>query len=639
MGIRAQRFLCGAVALFAASAPGFAATVGGANITTYHYDNLRTGWNQAETALTAAAVGSASFGLQAQVAVDEQVDAQPLFVSNQTIAGQGAHDVVYVATENNSIYAIDANSGAILLRQNYGPPVPVGALPGGCNNNSNNMGINSTPVIDLAAGLLYAITYTYENSVPVFRVHAVSLSTLQDTVVPAPAIGGKGYLKNGRTLPFVAANNRQRAGLIETAGNIYAGFASWCDINANVSHGWVLGWNTGTLTPVAASELVNQLARTQDNFFLSSVWMSGFGIASDDNGSLYFVTGNTDYNARSYNSTYNLAESVVKLSTDLTTVQGFFTPTGTSGWRFLDSVDGDFGSAGVLLLPDQGGTYPHLAVAAGKTGPMYLLNRDNLGGEVGPHRTLGTYNNNGCWCGPSYYVGADGTPRVVESTGGNLDIWKVVTSPKTGLVYDTGSGISTGQDPGFFTTISSNGTQAGSHVIWAVGRPTNGSTWAVTLNAFDPANGAALLYQSPSTAAGTWPFGGSANANLVPVVANGHVFVGSYQNLSIFGLSPPGAHPKVALREPPHPAMPVFAGAPHQIYGVVTAVAGDTITLRPRTGVPMVVNVGPARAASAYAPAAVGQASLVRGDYKDGGFVARYVLHAKPQAALWGADR
>jgi hypothetical protein len=618
--------------------PMAAATPGGANITTYHYDNLRTGWNQAETTLTAANVGSSSFGLQYQVPLDEQVDAQPLFVSNQAISGQGNHDVVYVATENNTIYAIDANSGSVLLSQHYGTPVPISALPGGCNNNSNNMGINSTPVIDLAAGLIYAMTYTYENNTPTFRIHAISLSTLQDTVSPV-AIGGTGYLKNGKPLPFVSANNRQRAALLETGGKIYAGFASWCDINSNVARGWVLGWNTGTLTPVPGAELINQLNSSQDKFYLSSVWMSGYGIASDASGSLYFVTGNSDYNGKSYNSTYNLAESVVKLSPDLSTVQSFYTPTGANGWRVLDPEDADFGAAGVLLLPDQAGAYPHLAVAAGKAGPMYLLNRDSLGGLGGPHKTLGTYNNNGCWCGQSYYVGADGTGRVVESTGGSLDIWKVQTAPKTALVYDTGNGVSTGQDPGFFTTISSNGTQAGSHVIWAIGRPTNGNTWAVTLNAFDPSNNAAQLYQSPSTAAGTWPFGGNANANLVPVVANGHVFVASYGNLSIFGLSAPGQHPLTALRAPPQPTRVVFTGAPHDLYGIVTSIKGATITVQSRNGASILVDVTPAQSAGAYAAPKIGHAALIRGDYKNGTLVAKFVLHAKPQAALWGPDR
>ncbi len=641
MDIRCNRKLCGVAGLLVAWLQAGAADASGVNVVTYHYDTLRTGWNQNETTLTAANVGSGSFGLLEQVALDQQVDAQPLFVSGQTIQGvNGTYDVVYVATENNTIYAIDANSGNILLSQNFGTAVPESALPGGCNNNSDVVGINSTPVIDPAAGLLYAITYTYENNVPTFRVHAVSLATLQDTM-PPPVIGGAGYLKNGRKLPFLGANNRQRSGLLAANGNIYAGFASWCDINADVSHGWVLGWNAGTLAPLAASELVNRLPHTRDNFFLSSVWMSGYGIAADAGGSLYFATGNTDYNGKSYNSVYNLAESVLKLSGDLTTVQSFFTPTGANGWRHLDAEDGDFGSGGVLLLPDQAGAYPHLAVAIGKAGPMYLLNRDNLGGLGDPHVTMGIYGSRSCWCGSSYYVGADGAGRVVESTGSNLDIWKIVTSPKTRLLYDVGAGLSSGQDPGFFTSISSNGTTAGSHVVWAVPRPTGGyasTDWGLKLQAFDPAQGAAVLYRSPGSAAGTWPYGGNANANVVPVVANGHVFVASYENLSIFGLGGQGAAKRLG-RAPAHVVLPAYAGTPHDLYGIVSAIDGTVITLRPRNGAPVRVDVAAARAAGDYAPAAIGRAALVRGDYKAGMFVAKYVLHAKQQASLWGPDR
>jgi hypothetical protein len=628
---RFARALRVAAAALAVSMPALAT-----NVVTYHYDNLRTGWNQSETTLTTATVGSGAFGLQHQVALDEQVDAQPLFVAGQTITGHGLHDVIYVATENNTIFAIDANSGTVLLRQNYGSPVPVSALPGQCSNNSNNMGINSTPVIDTASGTLYAITYTYENNVPTFRVHAIDLATLLDKV-PAVAIGGSAKLKNAKPLAFVSANNRQRAALIETGGNIYAGFASWCDINANVSRGWVLGWNTGTLAPLPVSVLLNQLPHTADNFFLTSVWMSGYGIASDGSGSLFFITGNADYNGRTYSQTYNLAESVVQLSTDLTTVQSFFTPNGgPNGWRSLDEADNDFGGAGVLLLPDQAGTYPHLAIAAGKSGPMYLLNRDSLGGLGGRKATLGAYNNNGCWCGQTYYVGADGVGRVVESTGQSLDIWKLQTAPKTKLVYDTGTYVGGGQDPGFFTSISSNGQQAGSQVIWAVSWPTDTNPANVTLRAFDPANGAATLF---SGTAGTWPFAGSANANIVPVVANGHVFVASYANLSIFGLSGAGAAHLLAFRAPPRPEMPLPAGMAHELYGIVVAADPGALTLRTRAGALVRVDIAAALAAHGAAPEAVGQAALIRGDYKNGVLEARYVLHAKPSPSLWGPDR
>jgi len=451
-------------------------------------------------------------------------------------------------------------------------------------------------------------------------------------------VSAENTYKNGKPVSFSAPNQRQRPALLETNGNIYAGFGSFCDINANLSRGWVLGWQAGTLAPLAANKLNNQLARTADDFFLSSVWMSGYGIASDDVNGIFFVTGNGDYNGRSYNSTYNIAESVVNMSFDLTTVQSFFTPTGANGWSNFDKSDADFGSAGVLLLPDQGGSYPHLAVAAGKAGPMYLLNRDNLGGlGKGSKVTLGAYTNYGCWCGQSYYVGADGTSRVVESTGQNVLVWQVQTGAKTKLVQESNStNTGSGDDPGFFTTVSSNGTQSGTAVIWALARADGGDPNTIEyLWAFDPANGAASLF---TAAAGSWPFAGNSNANLVPVVANGHVFVASYGNLSIFGLSPTGAkHP--AFVAPPRPAAMVFKDAPHELYGTVTKIDGTTLSLRARDGRVVKVDVAGAASAAHMAPPAEGHASLVRGSYNhDGTLVAKYLLHAKASPATWPAD-
>jgi hypothetical protein len=333
---------------------------------------------------------------------------------------------------------------------------------------------------------------------------------------------------------------------------------------------------------------------------------------------------------------------VVKLSSDLTTVQSFFTPRGGSdGWSDFDKYDEDFGSAGALLLPDQPGAYTHLAVAAGKAGPLYLLNRDNLGGLGKPSITLGTYTNDGCWCGQSYYTGSDGVGRVVASTGYNIRVYQVQTSPssKPALALESISqGFNDDQDPGFFTSVSSNGTQAGSAVIWAVTRPSGGNadSLGVYLQAVDPANGSQLLF---SGEAGTWPFAGSANANLVPVAANGHVFVASYGNLSIFGLPSPHQH-KIAFHAPPAPAPLLYPGVSHELRGTVTAIDGTSLTLRLRTGSMLHVDIASAKAAGNMAPPSIGHASLIRGDYDAHGvLVAKYVLHQKDNQALWPADR
>jgi len=629
-----------------------AATPGGTNVPTYHYDSLRTGWDQTETVLTPTNVGSAKFGPVGQVALDEQVDAQPLFVSNVEIAGT-AHDVVYVATENNTIYAIDGQNGVVLGSHNYGTPVPMTALPQQCSNNSDNVGINSTPVIDLATQTLYAITYTYVSKKPVFSIHAIDITTLQDRVPPVVITGGGSLSPSGRAIAFNAANNRQRAGLVEMGGNIYAGFASWCDLNSNVSRGWVLGWNAATLAPVGTGKLENQLTHTPGAFFQTSVWMSGYGIASDGT-SLYYSTGNSDPAGKSYNATTNLDESVIKLSGDLSTVQDYFTPwSGEFGWSLLDQTDMELSGAGVLLLPDQPGAYPHLAVIAGKAGvpatatqpavegPMYLLNRDHLGGLGNAKVTLGVYPAYGCWCGQSYYKGYDGFGRVVESTGVNVNVWKLFTNPTPRLVLEsTSPALNDGQSPGFFTTVSSNGTKHDTAVIWAVERPYDINTLYVSLKAFDPQNGSKLIY---SAVAGFWPFAPTANANIVPVVANGKVFVASYKTLIAFGLtsssSSADARPLALQFAAKPPPAPLPAGTSHELHGVVTAIKDNTLTLRLRDGRQVSVDMAAARAAFAVAPVSVGHASDVRGNYRGDLFVATSILHQKEHSSLWADDR
>jgi hypothetical protein len=600
------------------------------NVTTYHYDNLRTGWDQTETILTPANVASSAFGLLRQVTLDEQVDAQPLFLAANAAAGD-THNIVYVATENNSIYGIDSDTGRVLLHRNLGTPVPMSALPGGCSNNSNHIGINSTPVIDLKSQTLYLISDTYENSTSVFRIHALDLKTLADKV-PSVVISATAKLADGSTYAFSAGNERQRPGLIETSGAIYAGFGSFCDVNANRSRGWVLGWQAGSLAPLAANQLINEVPTSQSSFFLSSIWMSGYGIASDDEGSLFFVTGNSD--ASTYNTQTNLAESVVRLSADLTTTQSFFTP---GNHARLDDIDDDFGAGGVLLLPDQTGGYPHLAVAAGKGDSMYLLNRDNLGGLAAHFPALRTFPNGGCWCGQSYFTGSDGVGRIVASTGQHVAVWKLVTQPSPNLLQESsGPTLASGQDPGFFTTISSNFTTANTAVIWALPHPQNSdSQHTIMLVAFDPANGSKQIAAAP---AGTWPFAGNANANLVPVVGDGHVFVASYKQLSIFGLAAPAVHRAFAAA--PAPVMVAYTGTRHQLTGTVISLTADTLTLRSRTGTLILANLAAARATSDVTELAPGHAALVRGDYDvTGTFLAQFVMHAKDAPQLWAADR
>jgi hypothetical protein len=503
-------------------------------VTTYHYDNNRTGWNRNESVLTPANVASTSFGLLQTVALDDQVDAQPLVVPGVVITAgnfKGTHDVVYVATEGNTVYAIDTHTRTVLLSPNFGAPV---SYPLGCGNNGPNVGINSTPVIDLESNTLYVIIYTQDQSGPAYRLHALDLGNLTDKVTPR-LVTASHPLTNGTTFNFQAKYQRQRPGLLLANGSIYAGFGSFCDFAANLSRGWLLGWTAGSMTPFPSNQIFDQQATSPDNFFLSSIWMSGYGLAADDAGNILFVTGNSDYSGTTYDGITNIQESVVKVSPTLTTVVDLFTPNNQAG---LDQSDADFGSGGVLVLPDQPGATPHLAVAVGKVGTMYFMNEDNLGGySPSTNHVLGSYAVGGCWCGQSYFVDpTDGLGRVVSSGGKAVTVWKVQTSPTVALKrvgVSPGLGI-TVQDPGFFTTISSNGTA--NPIIWALSRPTNTTKAPINLLAFNPDTGKVGMKQLFKKAAGAWPNLGG-NANLVPVVANGLVFVASNQQLQVFGLT------------------------------------------------------------------------------------------------------
>ena len=504
-------------------------------VTTYHYDNYRTGWNQKETVLTPTNVASSSFGLLQTVPLDDQVDAQPLVVPGvQITAGknQGTHDVVYIATEGNTVYAIDIHSRTVLLSANFGTPV---AYPLGCTNNGPNVGITSTPVIDLSSNTLYVMIYTQDAGGPAYRLHALDLGSLTDKVKPQ-VVSASHTLTDGTTFTFNATYQRQRPALLLANNSIYAGFGSFCDYSADVSRGWLLGWTAGSLKPFPSNQLIDQ-QDSRGGFYLSSIWMAGYGLAVDDKGDILFVTGNSDYST--YDGVTNIQESVVKVSPTLTTVLDLFTP---SNQPTLDQGDTDFGSGGVLVLPDQPGSIPHLAVAAGKFGTMFLMNEDDLGGySPTKNHVLGSYSVGACWCGQSYYVDpSDGTARVVSSGGRQVKVWKVQTSPKVALQKLTVSPtVAGGQDPGFFTAISSNGN---SHpIIWALARPPNSGKALIHLFAFDPESGGTTMTQLFRATAGTWPNRGG-DANLVPVVADGLVFVASYQQLQVFGLT--GSQPK-----------------------------------------------------------------------------------------------
>ncbi len=608
-------------------------------VTTYHYDSLRTGWNKHESTLTYKNVRSRSFGLLHSVTLDDQVDAQPLIVPDvRTTRGvsPGKHDVVYVVTENDTVYAIDASSGTVLFTRSLGSPVP---MPLGCINNGPNVGINGTPVIDRAANVMYVIAYTRQSGVPTYYLHELSLANLMDIVTPV-VVSASHKLTDGSTNTFDAMYQRQRPGLLESNGNIYAGFGSFCDYSASNSRGWLLGWQSGSLTPLAANRLNDILATSPDSFFLSSVWMSGYGVAADHQGNIYFVTGNSDPSGTTYNSVNNISESVVKVSSDLTQILSFFTPSDANS---LDQADQDFGSGGVMLLPTEA-TPPSgalLAAAAGKEGTMFLLDRRSLGGytPTGPNNDLAEASIGGCWCGESYFDAArDSLPRVVASGGNNVTVWKVVTAPAVSLTSAGSSPtLPERQDAGFFTTVSSNGNNPGA-IIWALARPSS-IPGNVTLFAFKSVTGHGsstleTLYQAP---AGNWEarFG---NANLVPVEANAKVYVASYEQLNIFGLLTSGMK-AARLVSPPLKAPRATIRAPHEVTGTLVTINGSLLILRLRTGVEARVDDSEAVKNERSAVLIIGEPFNARGTFDAAGILHATAIVRAKRPETWPPDR
>jgi hypothetical protein len=318
------------------------------------------------------------------------------------------------------------------------------------------------------------------------------------------------------------------------------------------------------------------------------------------------------------------------MSSDLSHVVDFFT---SSNVNMLDANDADLSSGGVLLIPAQSGPVANLAVALGKWGQMYLMNQQNLGQFTpnGPDKVLGSFAVTNCWCAESYFKGSDGVGRVVSSAGNTIITWKIQTSPSVTLVMErTFPALTSGQDAGFFTSVSSNATQAGTAVIWAVSRPTTTSPANVLLYAFNAANGSLLF----SANAGTWPNPG--NSNIVPVVANGQVFVASNKQLAIFGPITAGA----AVAKLASASSVQISALGNQLSGWVDGINGTVLMIRKRNGDHATIDAKPARDAFQSVPIEMEEAITAEGNYDAQGVLhAQTIARAKYSPALWPPDR
>ncbi len=506
---------------------------------TYHNDNLRTGQNPNETVLTTANVNKNQFGKLYSYTLDGIAFASPLYVANVSIPGKGYHNVVYVATENDSVYAFDADglSTTPLWHVSFlgsGVTTVPCADAGECGDIPTQFGVTSTPVIDQTTGTMYVVAATKEGATTwVQRLHALDITTGAEKfggpVVLQATVSGTGSGSSGGNVAFDPLRENQRPGLLLNGGVVYIAFGSHGDNSP--WHGWVLGYNATTL-----QQTMKYNATPNGNG--GGIWQGGGGLATDTTGDIYFVTSNGDFDANTGGIDYG--DTIEKLSPSGSVVD-YFTPHDQQN---MSNNNLDLGAGGPVLLVDQTtGPVPHLLITAGKSGTIYVINRDNMGKYnasndnqivqslpgVLPNGSAesGNFSTPVFFNGYVYFGAINDTIRAFQLTNGLLS--SASTSQSAEVYGARGSSFA----------ISANATSNG--ILWAlqnngvsadndVGNPG-------ILYAYDANNLSTELYNS-SQAPGNRDTMDNAAKFSIPLVANGKVFVSGQTQLTVFGLLP-----------------------------------------------------------------------------------------------------
>jgi uncharacterized protein (TIGR03437 family) len=509
-----------------------------ASVTTYRNNLARTGENLQETILTPSNVRPDQFGKLFAHALDGQVYAQPLYLPSVAIPGKGIHNVVFIATAHDTVYAFDAdsNSGinAAPLWQVSLADAAAGERPAnltdvqGCNSMTPEIGVTGTPVIDTATGTLYVIALTIRDGSFIHRLHALDIGTGAElpgspTVVGASVPGtGDGLFSHDGIVSFHPYLQKNRAGLLLLNGVVYTAWTSYCDGGAY--HGWIIGYDDKTLRQLS-------IFNSSPNSWQSSFWMGGAAPAADSEGNIYVISGNGIFDADTNGADFG--DSVLKLSSSGgVAVADYFTPFNQ---EYLNRNDMDLGSSAAVLLPDAAGTnaHPHLLISAGKEGRIYLIDRDQMGrfngtgdqivqslqGAVGPLYGGPAYFNN-----TVYFSASHDALKAFSISDGQL-----ATSPtsQSKQVFDY---------PGAIPTTSANGSADG--IVWLMEGSGGG-----TLHAYDASNVANEIFNSQMK--GPRDALGSFVRFTIPTVANGKVYAGTGSSLAVFGL----------LNQPPQPSL------------------------------------------------------------------------------------
>ena len=501
------------------------------NVLTYHNDNARTGQNLNETVLNPGNVTMNTFGKLFILPADGKVDAEPLYVSNLTV-NSTTRNVVFVASEHDSVYAYDADTGALLWQVTM---LQAGETPSdnrSCSQVTPEIGVTATPVIDLSGGphgTIYVVAMSKDSSGGYHqRLHALDITTGAEEfggpVEIQATYSGTGAEGNGTTLTFDPKQHKERASLLLLNGFVYTAWSSHCDINPYTA--WIIGYNKSNLL------LQPQVLNITPNGSEGSVWQSGAGMAADS-GNIYFLTANgtadTTLDAQGFPINGNYGNAFMKLSISGTlAVADYFNMFNTVA---ESNADEDLGSGGALVLPDMidsGGVIRHLAVGAGKDRNIYLVNRDNMGkfnsSTNNIYQQLTTALSGGEYGMPAYFNNA----IYYGSDGDHLKMFPFINARLQSNPSSTSS--VTFPYPGATPSISANGTANG--IVWV----TANSNPAV-LRAYDAANLVTELYNSNQAANGRDNFG-NGNKFITPMIANGKVFVGTTTGVGVFGLLP-----------------------------------------------------------------------------------------------------
>jgi hypothetical protein len=495
------------------------------DVTTYHYDLYRTGWNQSETDLTPASVASAKFGMIAKLDVDGNVLAQPLLVSNFSLPDGTTRNILIVATGNDTVYAYDTSDYSVLWTRNFGKAQKSADV--GCYDVRPEYGISGTPVIVRTAAnaaRIFLVAAT-EPSPFVFlsQLHALNLADGTDAIAPV-TINPSAKLSDGSTVSFDPRNQWNRPGLVYANHSIYVGIGSHCDNNSAGITGWLLRYYEPNLSLLHAFHTVYTAG--DGNTELASIWMTGFAPAVAPNGDLFVATGNGDFTRNQK----DWGESVLRLPSTLVQVQSAFTPAAYA--QFNDN-DTDFGSGGVMLLPPVAGQIaPPLAVAMGKSSVLYLLNQDKLGGErAGDSGALQSQyaGGAGLWGGPAYYAGPAGPTVLTQTDSDYLRAWSVATGATPSLTNSI-SGTSGAGYGGSLPIVSSNGAQPNTGVVWLINRLNE----PFSIEAYDAVKLGDPIFKATI---GLWS-NPNGNPFLTPMEANGRVYAPGYKVVRVFGLIP-----------------------------------------------------------------------------------------------------